>query len=91
MKSLQDRPLRGRKLPAEHGGGKNHMIYQIQGYPASMLCFDEERGIIYMESSGVRSLRFPALDNAVEISTMQNASLFRTMGNALVYLIPKTV
>ncbi len=52
------------------------MTYGIQNYPASTLCFDEERGVIYMESSGIKSLRFPDLDDVREISAMQNTSLY---------------
>lgn len=52
------------------------MIYGIQNHSASVLCFDEERKRIYMESSGIKSLRFPEMDDLREISTMQNASLY---------------
>ncbi len=51
------------------------MVYEIQNYPAKALCFDENQQRIYMESSGVKSLRFPEMDDVQEISAIQNASL----------------
>ncbi len=51
------------------------MIYEIRNHAASALCFDEKRSLIYMESSGIKSLHFPEMDDAHEISKMQNASL----------------
>jgi len=52
------------------------MVYEIPNCPAKALCLDEDRQRIYVESSGVKALRFPEMDDAREISAMQNVSLY---------------
>lgn len=52
------------------------MKYEIQNYSANTLCLDEKSKHLYMESSGIKSLRFPEMDDVHEISAMQNASLY---------------
>ena len=51
------------------------MMYEIPDPSAIILSFDEERKILYTESSGIRVLRFPELEEAEEISEMTDAAV----------------